>query len=299
MSRSYSPAEMSALRDPLLEPRPGQHAAAATPNAGTRQRLQHGQSASPDETPEEQKTEARDVEPRKQYEHRGRAYMLRSSEIQAMTDIGKFRAVAAKDLEGFVYRGDRRHIEADLSNLHKQRLILEREETSYRRLLALTKEGYRLLVATKSTQKEQVLYHGFTKPREAHYDADLYRLYQKDLERIAREEGKNIRVILDSEFKRNLYRDLATVGRTTNSSDTKAMLLRGMDSVSLAAQFPCPTFASSTGPLNTNSLGLTSDLRRKIVQKIRAGFAIYALAGRTPSRRVLEQREITAEILDL
>ena len=301
---------MSALRDPLLEPRPGQHAAAATPNAGTRQRLQHGQSASPDETPEEQKTEARDVEPRKQYEHRGRAYMLRSSEIQAMTDIGKFRAVAAKDLEGFVYRGDRRHIEADLSNLGKQRLILEREvphqETSPRRLLALTKEGHRLLAAIKSTRKEQLLYHGFTKPREAHHDADLYRLYQKGLEKIAREGGKNIRVILDAELKKNLYRDLAKVGRTENSNETKSDVAERHGLCVVRGKIPVPDlrieYATPEQELARIDLELATEHYRfkNIGQKIRAGFAIYARAQDVPHlRRVLEQREITAEILNL
>src|ERR1700730_8739870 len=109
MSRSYSPEEMSTPRDPLLEPRPGQH---AQHRHEQNQRLGRGNSTDnqphPDETPEARKIEAQEVEPRKQYEHRSRAYMLRGSEIQVMTDIGKFRAVPAKDLEEFVYRGDRR-----------------------------------------------------------------------------------------------------------------------------------------------------------------------------------------------
>src|ERR1700694_5796407 len=170
MSRSYSPAEMGAPRDPLLEPRPVQHAPHRhEPSQGVGRGESTSSQPHPDETPGARQTEARAVESRNQYEYRGRAYMLRSSEIQAMTDIGKFRAVAAKDLEEFAYRGDRQHMEADLSNLGKQRLILEREvphqETFPRRLLALTKEGHRLLAAIKSTRKEQLLYHGFTKPR--------------------------------------------------------------------------------------------------------------------------------------
>ena len=66
-----------------------------------------------------------------------------------------------------------------------------------------------MLLATNTVPKGQALYHGFVKPREAHHDADLYRLYQHGLDRIAREGGKNPRVILDFELKKDLYRELA------------------------------------------------------------------------------------------
>ena len=189
MSRAYSPEEMARSRSQSLQtsgdlPTPQRH----------EQRRESGPAVGadsqprPDETPETPKTEARVVEPRKPYEYRSRTYKLRSSEIDVMTDIGKFRAVAAKDLEEFIYRGDRKHMEADLTNLGKQRLISEREipheETSPRRLLALTKEGRHLLIPTETVPKRQAIYDGFTKPREAHHDADLYRLYQRGRDRV-------------------------------------------------------------------------------------------------------------------
>src|SRR5258708_6749800 len=95
------------------------------------------------------------------------------------------------------------------------------QETAPRQLVALTKRGHRLLLATTSAPKHQALYHGFTKPREAHHDADLYRLYQRGLEKIARDGGTNIRVILDSELKKNLYRDLARSEQKGNLGDAK------------------------------------------------------------------------------
>ena len=100
---------------------------------------------------EARKPEARAVEPRRPYEYRNRTYALRSSEIQTMTNIGKFRAVDAKDLREFAYGGDGTHLEADLTNLRRQGLIAEREiphqETAPRRLVALTKQGHRLLLS--------------------------------------------------------------------------------------------------------------------------------------------------------
>src|SRR5260370_39100070 len=115
-----------------------------------------------------------------------------------MTDIAKFRAVDAKDLREFAYGGDAKHLEADLTNLRRQGLIAEREiphqETAPRQLVSLTKQGHRLLSATKSAPKDQALYHGFTKPREAHHDPDLYRLYQPGPEKIAPQGGTNLPV---------------------------------------------------------------------------------------------------------
>lgn len=311
MSRSYSPEELSAPRDPSPQPREGQ---SETRRHEQNQEVGRGDSTDgqprPNEPPEARQTEARAVEPRKQYEYRSRTYMLRSSEIQAMTDIGKFRALAAKDVEEFVYRGDRQHMEADLAYLHKQHLIVEREvphhETSPRRLLALTKEGHHLLVATKSAPKEQALYHGFTKPREAHHDADLYRLYQKGLERVARAGGNNIRVILDSELKKNLYRDLARAGRTGNSSDAKADIAERHGLRVVRGKIPVPDlrveYQTPDHELARVDLELATEHYRfkNIAQKVRAGFSIYARAQDAPNlRRVLEQREITAEILSL
>lgn len=307
MSRSYSPEEMAGFRGQSLEPRdPHGH--------GHRRESGRGVSADgqprPGETPETPTTEARVVEPRKPYELRSRTYMLRSSEIQAMTDIGRFRAVAAKDLEEFGYRGDKKHMAADLTNLRKQHLIAEREipdeETSPRRLLALTKEGRLLLAATKTVPKEQAIYHGFTKPREAHHDTDLYRLYQRGLEKVNRDRGTTIRVLLDSELKRILYRDLARPGRTGDASTDKADIAERHGLRVVGGRIPVPDLRIEYETLEHETARIDLELAtehyrfKNIAQKVSAGFSIYARAQDASNlRRVLEQREITAEILSL
>jgi len=236
--------------------------------------------------------------------------MLRNSEIQAMTDIGKFRAVAAKDLEEFIYCGDKKHMDADLTNLREQRLIAEREiphgETSPRRLVALTKEGHRLLDATKTVPKGQVIYHGFTKAREAHHDADLYRLYQRGLENVNRDGGTKIRVVLDSELKKLLYRDLARAGRTEDSSPAKADIAERHGLRVVRGRIPVPDLRIEYETPDQQTARIDLELATEhyrfnnIVQKVRAGFSIYARTQDAPNlRRVLEQREITAEILSL
>jgi len=312
VSRTYLPDEMATPRDPSREPRehePGQHRDEEGHNQGRSGGAEHQPRASAPQ--EARKPEARTVEPRKPYEYRDRTYVLRSSEIQTMTDIGKFRAVDAKDLREFAYDGESKLLEADLANLRRQGLIVEREiphhqETAPRQLVALTKQGHRLLSATKSASKDQALYHGFTKPREAHHDADLYRLYQRGLEKIAREGGTNMRVILDSELKKNLYRDLARTERKGNSGDAKTEIAERHGLRVVRGKIPVPDlrigYETSDQEHTRVDLELATEHYRfrNIAQKVRAGFSIYARAQDASNlRRVLNQHELTAEILNL
>jgi hypothetical protein len=311
MSRTYSPDEMAAPRDPSREPRgnePGPHRDEEGQDQGRTGGAEN--QPRPNEAQEVQKPEARAVEPRKPYEYRNRTYALRSSEIQTMTDIGKFRAVDTKDLREFAYGADSKHLEADLTNLRRQGLIAEREiphqETAPRQLVALTKQGHRLLVATNSTPKDQALYQGFTKPREAHHDADLYRLYQRGLEKIARAGGTNIRVILDLELKKNLYHDLARAARNGNSGDAKTELAERHGLRVVRGKIPVPDLRIEYETSDQEHARVDLELAtehyrfRNIAQKVRAGFSIYARAQDASNlRRVLDQHELTAEILSL
>jgi DNA-binding PadR family transcriptional regulator len=311
MSRTYSPDEMATPRDPSREPREnqrGQHRG----EEGQDQGRSGGAESQPrpNETREARKTAPRTLEHRKPYEYRNRTYTLRSSEIQTMTDIGKFRAVDAKDLREFAYGADSKHLEADLTNLRRQGLIFERDiphqETAPRQLVALTEQGHRLLVATKSAPKDQALYHGFTKPREAHHDADLYRLYQRGLEKIARVGGTNIRVILDSELKKHLYRDLARVERKGNSGDARTEVAERHGLRVVRGKIPVPDLRIEYETPDQEQTRVDLELAtehyrfRNIAQKVRAGFSIYARAQDASNlRRVLDQHELTAEILSL
>jgi len=311
MSRTFSPDEMATPRDPSREPKesePGLHR--------DEEGRDHGRSGGaenqprPNEAQEVQKAEARTVEPRKPYEYRNRTYALRSSEIQTMTEIGKFRAVDTKDLREFAYGGNSKHLEADLTNLRRQGLIAEREiphqETAPRQLVALTKQGHRLLISTKSAPKDQALYHGFTKPREVHHDADLYRLYQRGLEKIAREGGTYIRVILDSELKKNLYRDLARAEQRGSPGDAKSEIAERHGLRVVRGKIPVPDLRIEYETPDQEHTRVDLELAtehyrfRNIAQKVRAGFSIYARAQDASNlRRVLDQHELTAEILSL
>jgi hypothetical protein len=312
MSRSYSPDEISALR----EATPNDARKVDRPVEPEEQRPELGRGGGEDSQErtsvdnDVRPTGTRTIEARRPYELRGRTFSLRTSEIETMADIGKFRAIDAKDLEEFAYAGDRKHLEADLANLRKQGLTIEREiprrDARPRRLIALTKDGRRLLVASNTVPKSQALYHGFTKPREAHHDADLYRLYQRGLENVQREGGANVRVVLDAEVKRNLYRDLTKAKRDGKDDQTQSEIAEKHGLQVVGGKIPVPDLRIEYEIPDHELVRLDLELAtehyraRTIAQKARAGFSLYARAEDASNlRRILDQQELTAKILQL
>jgi hypothetical protein len=306
MSRGYQPEEH-------LDPRvssEGRDPDANEPPKTDEAREQAPNDASPSPGREPNRIATRPAEPRTVYELRGRTYRLRNSEIATMVELGKFRAVAKDDLAEFAYGGNHDRMRPDVENFIRQGLAetksIPHEEMGSRQLLTLTNNGHRFLTETQSAGKGQVLYHGFTKPREAHHDADLYRLYQKATEKIERQGGRNLRVVLDYELKKHLYRDLAKLGKDRNSADGKHAIAEKHGLQVVRGKIPVPDvrieYDTRDGERARVDLELaTSHYRgRNLSEKVRAGFSIYTHADDVSKlRRVLDQRELTAEILSL
>jgi hypothetical protein len=227
-----------------------------------------------------------------------------------MVELGKFRAVAEEDLAEFVYGGRDDRMRPDVENLVRQGLVemksIPHEETGARRLLTLSKNGHKFLSQTQNAGKEQALHHGFDKPREAHHDADLYRLYQKAAAKIEGLGGQNLRVVLDYELKKHLYRDLAKLGKDQDSVDGKHATAEKHRLQVVRGKIPVPDlrieYQTRDGePARVDLELATGHYRgRNLSEKVRAGFSLYARADEVSKlRRVLDQTELTAEILSL
>jgi hypothetical protein len=227
-----------------------------------------------------------------------------------MVELGKFRTVAKNDLGKFAYGGNDDRMKPDLENLVRQGLVemksIPHEEKGSRQLLTLTKNGHRFLTQTQSAGKDQPLYHGFTKPREAHHDADLYRLYQKAAAKIVSQGGQNLRVFLDYELKKRVYHDLAKLGQDRTSPQSKRSVAEQHGLQVVRGKIPLPDvrieYDTRDGERTRVDLELaTGHYRgRNLVEKVRAGFSLYAHADEVSKlRRVLDQHELTAEILSL
>ena len=309
MSRDYSPDDLVPARDPSVAPTRGVAQRRRGPSEEfDRARATENPTLS-NPAPDRSRFDARSIEPRTSFELRDRTYRLRGSEIRAMVDIGKFRALDLKDLEQFAYAGNRSHLQADLTNLRRQRLIIQREmpyrDAPPRRLVALTKEGRRLLIAHERVSKNQSIYYGFSKHREAPHDADLYRVYQKAADQITQNGGKSIRVVLDSEFKRIVYRDLARAKQNINSVDIAAIAERHALKV-VRGKIPVPDLRIEYETADREQARVDLELAtehyrfRNLAQKASAGFSMYARADELSKlRRVMDERELLVEIMSL
>src|ERR1700730_7627869 len=248
---------------------------------------------------------ARSHDSRSAYYTRSRAYRLHGSEIQTLGELGKFRAVGTADLARHAYRGQHEDMQEDIRHLARQGLIrkktCEGPDANPRELLALTKEGSKLLRANRFLPEDQAAYYGFVKPKEANHDADTYRLHQKEITKIRDHGGRNPRLVLDFEPKKNLNRDFARFGA---ESRYQIAARHGLEVVRGKVPVPDLRIEYETRDGETARLDLelgTEHYRpEQLADKARAGFSLYASRGEGDHlRRVLEQQELTAEILTL
>jgi len=236
---------------------------------------------------------------------RDRSYRLSETEIRTIGELGKFRVIATDDLTEHTYGRDRDLRSHDTEYLVRsglaQRGTFEGPEASPRELLTLTKRGHRLLRRNRLVPRGQAAYYGFVKPREANHDADLYRLYQKEAARIEAQGGRNLRVVLDYELKRNINRDIARFG-----ADARPEIAARHGLEVVGNKIPVPDirieYETRDGEMARVNLELVTEhyRGRHVADKVRAGFSLYTPRGEADRlRRVLDRRELAAEILSL
>jgi hypothetical protein len=241
---------------------------------------------------------------------RYRGYDLRESGIQTLTDLGKFRVINADDLARHGYGGDRGRMERETESLMRQGLVEEkRVEISLSkstRMYTLTKAGRRLIERSGRVPNDQEIYAGFVKPREAKHDAELYRVYQKEEDRLERRGGRVRRVLLDFELKKKVNRDLNRLGPEKDDPDKKRDVAERHGLRVVHGRIPVPDMQieyemPDQSMARVNLELTTADYRpRQLADKARAGFTLYSHGDDASHvRRVLSDRELTAEILSL
>jgi hypothetical protein len=308
---SYDPQDTGDVRDTSPRRPVRQHTPAPCD-------AQHGRNPAPEAPRCGNATEAREhhaarderSDSPRAYYVRDRTYLLRNSEMHSLTEIGKFRVIAVSDLAKYAYDGNRDRMEKDIRALARQSLVrdntLEISRKKTLRVVTLTKAGHRVLKNTNQVADDQPIYHGLVKPRKVKHDADLYRLYQKEVARIERGGGRPVRVLLDYELKRNLNHDLALLGPEQDDLDRKGEVAEKHGLQLVDGKIPVPDLRVEyeTPELELRHVDLelaTRDYRpRAMAAKAAAGFSMYARSeDASRLRRVLDEREITAEILTL
>ncbi len=141
---------------------------------------------------------------------------LREEERKVLAEVGRFRVIATRDLAETVYDGRQSRMERDLAFLREKGLV-QVDSVNARRdgrggrverieVVTLTKGGQSLARLTGDVPQDQKLYAGLVKPREVEHDAQIYRAYRKEAERIGRSGGTNLRVKLDFELKSEIQK---------------------------------------------------------------------------------------------
>jgi hypothetical protein len=236
---------------------------------------------------------------------RDRGYRVSEPEIRTIVELGQFRVISPRDLARHAYAGREELALADIRNLVRKGLVrkgtFQGPEASPRELLTLTKRGHGLVRARRLVREDQAIYHGFVKPKDANHDADLYLLYQREAARIEKEGGRNLRIILDYELKRKVSRDIARFGTPAREAIAHHHGLRVVRN-----KIPIPDmqieYETRDGEMARVNLELVTQhySGSRIAEKARAGFSLYTPHGEADHlRRVLDQHELTAQILSL
>jgi hypothetical protein len=306
MSRDFTSHDLEDLREqtpaPLSLP---SRADTRQPKEGVTEHPKSNLEHPREEPPDPRAPDSRFYDAPRIWRGRERDYQLRDYQQHTLADIGRFRIVATEDLGTFLYQGHREEMERDLSSLKRQGLIQNRmfegPDGTPREILALTKSGYRLLRAAHALPEEQAAYYGFVKPKEANHDADIYRVYHEEGARISRNGGTRLRVILDFELKKRLNRDFAKFGAESREQIAARHGFRVVN-----GKIPVPDlrieYETRAGDLGRVDLEVATEQYRprQLAEKIHAGFSLYAPRSEADHlRRVLEQQELTADILTL
>jgi hypothetical protein len=148
-------------------------------------------------------------------------YTLRGSESRALASVGAFRVIPANDLrDSFDKPLDPRR--GELWHLRESGLVHTVRLNRDRTVVTLTKEGRDLLDASRQerdSRERQAFHEGIQRPRELKHDAEVYRAYLEEAERL-HELGAHIhRVVLENELKAEYQEFLQERNRDRDDSD--------------------------------------------------------------------------------
>ena len=265
----------------------------------------------------------RSIAPRRKKRDRdsGLGLQLRTEEWRLLLEVGKFRVVAAADLEREIYKSNPGQFRHDLQFLKEQGLI-DRHFLNLRRdgkgdrirrfeALTLTKNARKLLISTGRAPEKQELYAGLVKPREAEHDAQIYRAYLKEATEIESGGGKNTRVQLDFELKAQVNRAVHQARKADHTRDQHEIKQEVAEQFSLQVQhnrivvpdarleYELP---NGGGSAHVDLEVATSAYRHgHIASKAQAGFKIYISSGDIGrlGAGVTDDHDLMSEILDI
>lgn len=154
---------------------------------------------------------------------------LREEERRTLPEVGRFRVIRTRDLAEIIYENRPSRMERDLAFLREKGLV-QVDAVNARRdgrggrverieVVTLTRAGKDVARQTSELPQDQKLYSGLVKPREVEHDAQIYRAYRKEAERIERKGGTNLRVRLDFELKSEVQKAIHAARKVDPEKD--------------------------------------------------------------------------------
>jgi hypothetical protein len=143
---------------------------------------------------------------------------LNGDDVRTLGAIGAFRVVPENDLRD----AEPNSRDPDLRHLSEEGLVRSVSLHGDERGVTLTDRGQHLLDSHRSDRdgtREQGFYAGVSRSRELSHDAQLYRAYLREEERLRDDGGAVRRVVLDHELKREYQEWLQEHNRGRADSD--------------------------------------------------------------------------------
>lgn len=321
------PAPELPRQEPLIEPGPLDRrirelaARAAQPNFPEIPRRRYEREPTPDARQPDREPGERHVRSRHHLPHAIPGVRLHQEERQLLYETGRFRVLSLKDAAQTIYSGDEHALSSDLRYLKEQGLVsidivnarrdgrsvpVERLE-----VITLTRDGEQLARSANQIDPGQRLYHGLVKPREVEHDAQIYRAYLKEWEKIEREGGENPRVKLDFEIKSEVQKAIHAARKVEPDRDMgeiKQQVAQEHELPFIDGQIQIPD-ARILYDRDQGSRAGFSDIEvataayrpGHLRAKAQAGFHIYA-SGRDAhsiSARIEDEHHLLDRVLDL
>ena len=238
---------------------------------------------------------------------------LSDRERRTLREIGRFRTIATDALTKHQYTGMAGAMRKEIARLQQHGLLQRRSISVGKKrntltIVALTKEGARLIREDPSLPEKQAVYAGFVKPAEVPHDAAIYEMYQAEAAEIQAKGGKIRRIVLDYEVKKEVYSKLVRV------QDSGALeYARRQQEIAAEHRLPLVDgrivlpdlrieYENPEGDLDHVDLELATEHyhRGHMAVRARAGFKMYGFVSTSRGRRAKwEGRELSAAVLSL
>ena len=245
---------------------------------------------------------------------------LRPEERAVLHDVGRFRVIDVRDLSRNFYQGNDNHLHEDLRYLREKGMVAthwvnarrdgRRNNSERIEVVALTRQGRKLIERAGELLPEQKIYADLVKPREAEHDTQIYRAYLKEAEKIERAGGTNLRVELDFELKAKVHRAIYAERKATPERDVDDLRQQVADQYRLPVvdgQIQIPD-ARIHYELEEGGRAAFSDIEvvtaayhpAHLRSKVQAGFRMYvSVSDRSRLAKVEDEHHLLDWVMDL